>query len=360
MNIALVGSGRNPHMKRWVHGLVSCGHQVHLITQDAGVDFPLARSVTELPYNGGLGYYLNARALRKVLTNLKPDIVHAHYASGYGTLLRRTNYHPYILSVWGSDLLVFPKKSILHHSLLKNNLDSAARICSTSHCMRRELMDNFNVPDSKIFITPFGVDPQKFFPMTRKKDFLTIGTVKTLEKVYGIDRLIEVVSSVIKQLHAEGNHFLADKIRLVIAGAGKDQLALTNLAAERGISGIVNFMGHVDQDSVPQVLNKMDIFCAFSRSESFGVSVLEASACAIPVVVTNVGGLPEVVRNTRTGYVVNEWSRSEAAAVIKQLLLSENLRNELGAAGREFVLKEYTWSRSLSIMQEVYSGVLKG
>lgn len=358
MKVALVGSALNPHMQRWVKGLSSCGIHVHVVTQDKVRHCPGADSLTVLPMKGPLGYYLNAGYLKKTLANICPDIVHAHYASGYGTLLRKSGFKPYILSVWGSDLLVFPKKSIFHYGLLKKNLYSASIICSTSRCMRTELIDNFGIQKEKICLTPFGIDTRKFAPVRLNRDYLTIGTVKTLERVYGIDRLLEVVAQVVRELRFEGQTHLSNKVRLSIVGRGKDYESLTIYAKKLGIYDIVSFKGYVEQEALPQVLNVMDIFCAFSRSESFGVAVLEASATGLPVVVTNVGGLPEVVRDGETGFIVEEWSKKAAVAALKKLLIQRELRERYGNAGRRFVLANYDCTESVNIMRGIYQSFL--
>ena len=69
-----------------------------------------------------MGYFLIVAQVKKLLLAIKPDIVNAHYASGYGTTARLVNYHPYVLSVWGSDIYLFPKKSFIHHWLVNKNL----------------------------------------------------------------------------------------------------------------------------------------------------------------------------------------------------------------------------------------------
>ncbi len=109
-----------------------------------------------------IGYLTALFQVRKLVAQIKPDIVHAHYASGYGLLGAMVNFHPYIISVWGSDIFDFPKKSAVHRKVLQHNLSKADYICSTSHIMAGEIKKYIN--KKEIVITPFGVDCGKFKP----------------------------------------------------------------------------------------------------------------------------------------------------------------------------------------------------
>ena len=139
MRVVLLAGANSIHTIRWANGLKAAGLDVYLISQH-----PLMHQLNEgihyyeLPNRGVLGYFLIVSQVKKLLLDIKPDIVNAHYASGYGTTARLVNYHPYVLSVWGSDIYLFPKKSFIHHWLVKKNLLAADAIASTSHCMDLE------------------------------------------------------------------------------------------------------------------------------------------------------------------------------------------------------------------------------
>ena len=127
--------------------------------------------------------------------------------------------------------------------------------------------------------------------------------MKTLAATYGIDLLIQAFSTLVADplLQADG---LAQRLRLLIVGDGPEYATLTSLAQTLGVSAVTTFAGVVPHCDVPAWLNRLDIYVAASRQESFGVAVLEASACGLPVVVSAAGGLPEVVRSGETGFIV--------------------------------------------------------
>src|SRR5690606_39546541 len=90
----------------------------------------------------------------------------------------------------------------------------------------------------------------------------------------------------------------------------------------------------------------LDVYVALSRQDSFGVAILEASSCGVPVVVSDADGPAEVVADNQTGFIVPVDDPGFAAARIIDLVLNPELRAQMGALGREHVLRHYTWDRS--------------
>jgi len=355
MKALLLSSACCIHTRKWCNGLAEKGIDVHLVSQQEPMDGYNQNVVFhKLPYAGLKGYIFNRWTLIKTIKKINPDIINVHYASGYGTLAAISGLKNFILSVWGSDVYDFPFKSKLHYKLVNHNLNRAKMICSTSEVMGRFVKDNFNVsPTIPIEITPFGVDVSKFKKIERKSttDTLTIGTVKTLRPKYGIDNLIRAFSILINKGY--------DNIELKIAGKGFLLENLQALTKELGVDDKVQFLGWVENNEVPTLLNTFDIYVAPSTldSESFGVAIVEASACNLPVIVTKVGGLPEVVINEVTGIVVEPDNVELLCEAIEKLLINPVLRHEMGEAGRENVLTKYEWDSCVRKMVDIYSSV---
>ncbi|HCT6425808.1 TPA: glycosyltransferase family 4 protein, partial [Citrobacter freundii] len=145
------------------------------------------------------------------------------------------------------------------------------------------------------------------------------------------------------------------KLELRLVGGGEQTAELIALSEKLGIADHVNFIGQVPHTSVPQELACLDIYVALSRSESFGVAIIEAGAAGRPVVVSDAGGLPEVTIDGVTGLVVPREDPSAAAAALEKLVLDCNLRKEMGYAGKIHVAKNYSWSACIKTMLEVYN-----
>ena len=362
MKLFMMSDAGNVHTQRWVAALAERGVEIMLFSlSNMGVEFYEKYSnvtCVSFAYNsltkqrcGGNTFnklkYLNTVSfIKKRIKEFAPDIVHAHFASSYGLLGALAGQHPYIISMWGSDVYYFPRISPLHRMILKYNLSCADAVLSTSNVMAAETK---LYTKKEPYITPFGVDIEKFCPMNveRDGDELVIGTVKTLLAVYGIDILIRAFALVKKALPEK-------KLKLIIAGEGKDKPLLEDLCNELGVSENVEFAGRIANDKVPEFIARMDVFAAFSRSESFGVAAVEAMSCAVPVVVSDADGFREVVKDGATGFIVPREDVEAAAEKILRLLDDKETARRMGEQGRAHVIANYNWSASVDTMMGVY------
>ena len=359
MKIAMLSGANSIHTLRWANGLNTAGHEVHVISQHrARETFAPGVKLHLFPFGGILGYFIMAAGVRRLLNNLHPDIVNAHYASGYATTARLVGYRPWLLSVWGSDVYDFPTKSPLHRALVRGNLRAADAVASTSHCMAK--VTHALAPTlGQIAITPFGVDMEAYadaVPMPRAQPGRwVVGTVKTMADKYGIDTLIQAFALLLASLQASDPD-MARQLHLRLVGDGPQMSALKQLAAHLGVAERVQFVGHVDHAQVPHELAQLDVYVALSRldSESFGVAIIEAGAAARPVVVSDAGGLPEVVLDGVTGLVVPRENPQAAADAIECLLCDADLRQRMGAAARRHVAQHYSWDACVETMLKVY------
>lgn len=363
MQVLLLSDSDSPHTLRWAKSLFIRGvgigiFSIHKPNLDLYSDFPaiklfslnISRQIqNKKETNLSKLIYLKAISeVKKAIATFKPDIIHAHYASSYGFIGAMVNFHPYYISVWGSDVFRFPKYSFLHKFIFKFSISRSDKIFSTSRVMKTEIEKYSN---KIIFVIPFGIDVERFKPIQVEKVFndesIVIGTIKTLETRYGIEYLIRAFA-ILKGKNLE------KKIRLLICGKGTLLDELKSLALELGVQADTIFTGYINHDHVQFYHNKLDIYVAPSLEESFGVAVLEASACNKPVVVSNVGGLPEVVDDCITGFVVEPKNPEDLSSAIEKLALDPALRLEMGRKGREKVLEEYEWNKCVSSMVEHY------
>ncbi len=360
MKIALLAAASSIHTVRWASGLARSGAEVSVITQHPPVD-SLEEGVNMFlfPRRGSAAYFLMVPGVRRLLQRLQPDVLSAHFASGYGTTARLAGFHPWLLSVWGSDVYDFPCRSPVHRWWLRGNLRAADRVASTSHCMARQtraLCAGLN----DIAVTPFGVETEHFrkaappLPDRDTGKAIVVGTVKTLAPKYGVDTLLHAFAGVWRHFQ-QVTPDIAGRLRLRIVGDGPQEKNLRDLAGKLGIMDKTDFIGGVPHHRVPFELGKLDIYAALSRldSESFGVAVIEAGAAGRPVVVSDAGGLPEVVVPDKTGFVVSRNNPEAAAAALKKLVADPGLRATMGEKARRHVAHHYSWRESVRIMQNV-------
>lgn len=357
--ILLLGDANSSHTVKWAMGVASCGFTVKLFSLTPYSGGVLTENEIEVhsTANSSRNKYMYPFAsseVKELIREFKPDILHAHYASSYGFLGALSGFHPFVVSVWGSDVYDFPHKGFLQKAIFKFNLKRADRICSTSHIMAEEIK---KYTGKQITVIPFGVDLNAFKPLSVHHVFehnaIVIGTVKTLEEGYGIEYLIDAFS----RLRVRLKNY---PIKLLIIGKGSLEKELKTKVKDMLIEGDTVFTGFVAPSGVPYYHNMLSIAVFPSLSESFGVSVVEAMACEKPVVVTNVGGLPEVVENNVTGLVVPPANTKKLADALEILVKDESMRIAFGKQGRQRVERLYNWENNLSSMVNVYKELLAG
>lgn len=361
MKILLLADAWSSHTSKWANSLAENEIDVEIFSlseydkkqyhYDFNIEVVDFSKTAKKKKDGSLFksvYLATLPKLKNKISKFKPDILHAHSASSYGLLGALTGFHNYFISTWGSDVFIFPKKSFLHKNLLKYSFWKASEIFSSSNIMSIEAS---KYSRKKINVINFGVDTDIFKPSNLAKknkiaDFV-IGTVKTLDYNYGIEYLIEAFSIVLK------NHPEKD-IKLLLVGSGGMENELKNLAKRLNVFDKTIFTGQVAYNEVPTYQNMIDLAIFPSKSESFGVSALEASSCEKPIIVSNVGGLPEVVKLNETGFIFESGNISELVIKIENLLINKELREKFGKAGREFVIKNYNWNKNVQEMIKFY------
>lgn len=350
MKVLIGGDSGSLHTFRWAVQAHLAGIEIHLFSlnsqslkeweayPDIRIYYPEAKIGAELMKSDtGFQKWRYLKAIKDIkirIAQINPDILHAHYASSYGLLFRLAGFKLYAVSVWGSDVFDFPRRSFIHRMILSNVLSKAAAVHSTGEIMAIEAR---KYTRSKVQVIPFGINLAQFNvkkhkSQTERLQNPVIGTVKSLENIYGIDILIEAFALVKKEIPGA---------RLHITGGGSQLSFLQSLSERLGIDDSATFFGKVSPSQVPAQIAKLDIFCNLSRRESFGMSILEASAAGVPVVATAVDGVVETARQGVNAIAVKPENSQEAANAILSIIQDENLYNTLSEGGKNLVCSTF-------------------
>lgn len=357
MKILFIAPANSIHTVRWINTLSKKGNKVLLVSllshREQVNTICKNVNVSYLKFGGRKGYYLNAPYLNQLYKKFQPDIINVHYASGYGTLARITRLPHILLSVWGSDVYDFPYESKWKMNVIRKNLQYAEKIASTSHAMARQVSKL--IGNAEVMITPFGVDTKKFKRMhLQKEDCFTVGIIKALTYKYGVDIVIKAFYRFLEETKI-------DNARLLIYGDGEQKKELIKLCKKLNISEKVYFEGYIPNEDVPNILNDIDVICLGSRldSESFGVSAVEAMACEVPVIATDVDGFLEVIQDNITGYIVPRNDYKSMASRLLLLYKNKNLRKTMGSESRKRVVELYHWDNNVESMIQIYKSISK-
>lgn len=366
IKILILADPNSPHTVKWVTSLAKTDFEVYIFgltsakhnlfdsfknITDYSLDIKLSNKEVEKSKFSKLRYLSSIRQLRRIIKTCKPDILHAHYATSYGLLAVLTNFHPCLISVWGSDVYDFPKASYLHKALFKFILNRADKLLSTSKVMAIETQ---KYASRHIEVTPFGIDLNLFHRIKVKRlfnnDDFVIGTIKNLERVYGIDVLIKAFK-ILKDKYRE------EHLKLLIVGSGTYEPDLKNLVKSLNLENYTVFTGRIKNNITPEYYSMMNVAVFLSIRESFGVSAVEAAACNVPVIVSDARGFTEIFENNVTGLIVKPGNAAEAAAAVEKILLNKKLAVSLGEAGRQKVIDNYDWKNNFEKILSIYKRI---
>ena len=303
---------------------------------------------------------------------VESDLIHAH---GYG-------FFPTDLSAWVCKIRKKPLVITLHgfhpdylafmknispieemrlmpyfKTIARRSLEIADAIIALTPHEKNILQSYYHIPAEKIAIIPNGINLQDFLKSPIKKEFKkrfhlkenVILFVGAIRKEKGLLDLFHAIPSIIKE-------FPQTSFVLI----GKDwgfKKYLQQEGKRLGIENHINFLGVVNTLLLRESLSVCDIFVNPSAYESFGISLLEAMASGKPIVATNVGGIPYIVRNGKTGITVKHGDPEGLADAIKKLLSNSELRKQMGEKGLQLA-KKYDWEKIVSQIERLYEKVL--
>jgi glycosyltransferase involved in cell wall biosynthesis len=223
-------------------------------------------------------------------------------------------------------------------------------------CASQELHDMLlalGVPASKLRVFRLGIDVERFVPMSKpSREPITIMIGRFVEKKgfeYGIQAFAQATQNI--------------AARLILVGSGPRERQLRALVAQLGISERVQFAGPLTQTEVAALLQQSTVLLAPSivakdgNRESGLIVVKEASACGTVPIGTRHGGIPEIIDDGVTGYLVPERDVSELSARLRKVLTDADLRQRMAAEGRQKMLREYDNRERVASLEAIYDEV---
>jgi len=291
----------------------------------------------------------------EVVENYGLDILHVHYAMPFAAsaYLARQLLLPRSLGVvttlHGTDITVVGIEPAFFR-ITQFSIQSSDRVTAVSRFLKDRTEATFGISRPIEVIYNF-VDPQVFAP--RKRSTLRLGPPETrilmhasnFRPVKNIPMVIQVFSEVRRRVTA----------KLVMIGDGPEKAGAEQLTRELGIERDVLFLGN--QDCMEELLPLADVFLLPSSSESFGLVALEAMSAEVPVVASNVGGLPEVVEHGTTGYLHDPGHTAGFVSSVLKLLANESLRRAMGRRARREARSRFSIDEMVGRYIRVYESL---
>jgi glycosyltransferase involved in cell wall biosynthesis len=334
------------------------GHSIHLVTFSETRRIEGVK-VRNLRYFSKLAHPFRIVEAAKAVRKIDPDVLHAHYISHYGMYGALTGFRPFVVSVWGSDVLVDPKKSMMRRYVLNYVLGKADLMtCDGEHI--REALRRLGVAPEKIRLINFGIDTQKFGPRQKNEKFRAklriygspaVISLRMLEPLYDIETLVKAIPLVLEEIPAA---------KFVIAGKGSEERRLKNLAKSLGVSNSAKFIGFIPNDELPQYLTNMDVYVSTSLSDAgLAASTAEAMACRLPVIITDFGDNRKWVEDGVSGFLIPVRDPKTLSEKIVYLLKNEDIRTKFGEVNRKIIEERNDYYKEMEKMEGIYEELIE-
>lgn len=300
-----------------------------------------------------------ASQLSKLVQELKPDVIHAHspYVV-FNRVLAKLQEEgmfdeiPLIATIHGR-----PKPLILPNGERTTDIESFTDVCpfdlilAVSENVAAVLDEYLAKKDSAVPILPLylGIDLTVFHPIPGVEKKWDVAFMGRLEEMKAVDLFPEMLAQLKRNY---------PNLKMVMTGEGALKEKLLSDFDKAEVSHMINYLGVVEIKEVPKLINQSRIFIYPSREEPFGLSILEAMACGIPVVTTNVYGPKEIVTEGVDGLTVDPDNVSALVKAISTLLDDSQLREEIGMNGKLMVEKRFDINQHMESLVSIYQDLL--
>ncbi len=299
-----------------------------------------------------------ATKMAEVADYEKLEILHVHYAIPHAIsahlakqILGSTRLKV-ITTLHGTDItLVGRDESYL--PITKFGIEISDGVTAVSEWLREETANNFDTK-KRIEVIPNFVDPQRFrrdssacalFGISNEKLICHVSNFRPVKRIMDVLAIFERVSRVIPS-------------RLVMIGDGPDRSRAEAFCREHHLREQVFFLGNVP--NLEEIIGASDLFLLPSEAESFGMAALEAMASEVPVIATRSGGIPEVVIDGESGYLLPVGDVDAMAARAIEILSDVHRQQRMGRAGRDMAETKFNVSRVVPIYRNLYERVMAG
>ncbi|MBM04232.1 MAG: glycosyl transferase family 1 [Chloroflexi bacterium] len=339
--------------------IVKISEKIRIIHLDAG---PVMDDNNDL-YNF-IDEFTNNIIKFNSLEQIKYNIIHSHYwlSGPVANILSDKWETPNVITFHTLSAIKLKASSSIveHDKRYEVEKDSMSKVDSIIVSTKSELEDIrklYGILDEKIKVIPPGVNLELFRPMNKIESKKSLGLYDNNVILY-VGR-IDPIKGLYTLLDSVFNLNDSYNIKLIIVGGelnkSQDLINLQNYTADKNKSHIVDFVGIVDQSNLPIYYNAADLFLLTSYYESFGLSVLESLSCGTPAIVSNVGGLSNLIDNGVNGYLVNDISPKGFKTYIEYFFKNINIKKSSIECRKK--AEYYQWSKSGRSMFNLYKEI---
>ena len=361
LTLAFLGDPNSIHTRRWIEFFARSGHAVHLLVLG---EHPVRPGLDERirvwrydSYQGSplpIGMARARASLRARLAAIRPDVLHGHYLTTYGWLARLAGFHPYVVTVWGSDVYVTARESLRSRLWARFALGGADLVTADSADLGRSAVA-VGARADRMRIVQFGVDTARFAPGPDPVELRArlglsqrrvIFSARVVAPPYRHDMAIEAIAR------------LPTDTTLLMTAEGADAAELERLMGritQLNIADRVVISPGIEHEAMVQYLRLADVVLSVPATDATPVTLLEAMAVGRPIVATDLPSVREWLAGVPGASLVPVGSvEATTEAIAKSLGRPEEERAANGARLRDIVLARADQRLAMADMESAY------
>lgn len=370
MRVIYFSQDYTPHDYRFLEKLAQTRHEVWYLRFEANPTPLETRTIPSgikvVAWMGNRNYKLRGWnklrlfwEFRRILHQLRPDLIHAGPVQTCGFFTALAGFKPLLLMSWGSDILAKANKSVIWRWITKFTIRHADMIACDCLAVRDRIVKLTGYPDDRIITFPWGVDLSRFHPAPSQlrlrdklgwKDNKVVITTRSLEPIYGIETLLEAARTVIEK---------EPDTRFLMLGDGSLRPKVQTFIAKHNLEQAIHLAGRVPHNLLPDYFNEADLYVSSSYSDGTSVSLLEAMACKLPVVVTDLSSNQEWVAPEVNGWLVPPGDAQALSSAIVEALEQNGKAKMMAETNMSAARQKADWDKNFNILLEAYERLVK-
>ena len=369
MKILYFSRNYTPHDFRFLNSLSKTEHEIFYLKLEANQrqveDRPVPENVQQILWAGGRREFRWSDLPRlvldfqRVVKRLKPDIVHAGPIQTCAFIAVLSGFRPILTKSWGYDLVRDADSNMWMQWVTRYTLKRSAFFTSDANVTRDKAVA-FGMNPENIVVFPWGVNIERFHPVkedrrkkkttsSKQSKVITLFCSRAWEPIYGVDVLAKAFVKVAS---------VNPDVNLILLGGGSQGANIRRILMNGGVMERVHFGGQVEQRDLPRWYHLADIYISPSHVDGSSVSLLEALACGMPCLVSDIAGNKEWVEEGVNGWTFRDGDVDDLA---EKILLARKIRRSwgrIGKAARKTAEERADWKKNFGKLLEAYAKVL--
>ncbi len=356
MRILYFSQDYSTHDHRFLSALAGTEHKVwHLRLERRArqvEDRPIPPEIEQVQWAGGrrtfrwLDVPRLAGDLRRVIGDIKPDLIHAGPVQTCAFLAALSGFRPLLTMSWGFDLMQDAERNPWWRWVTRYTLRRSTFFVSDA-AVTRDRAVAYGMDPQCTAVFPWGVDLEHFKPRAahRRRTPFMLFCNRSWEPRYGVDVLARAFVEVARRRH---------DVSLLLLGGGSQAQTIRQILASGGVLGHVQFPGQVSQRELPRWYAMADLYVSPSHVDGSSVSLMEALACGLPVLVSDIPANMEWVVDGVNGWLFPDADAPALADRILGIMGKHAELQSIGQAGRRTAEEKADWSRNFGVLLKAY------